>query len=47
MHLAVTGKAQVLVSGDRDLLILADEFESASGCRILSLDAFVRQYLTD
>jgi uncharacterized protein len=47
MHLAVAGKARVLVSGDRDLLVLADEFESASACQILSLDAFARRYLTD
>lgn len=45
MHLAVTGKAQVLVSGDRDLLAVADAFEQASGCPILSLEAFVRRYL--
>lgn len=47
MHLAMAGKARVLVSGDRDLLILADEFEGASGCQILSLDAFIRGYLTE
>lgn len=46
IHLAMAGKARVLVSGDRDLLILADELEGASGCQILSLDAFVRGYLT-
>ena len=45
MHLAVAGKAQVLVSGDRDLLALADEFEKTCGCQILSLDTFVRTYL--
>jgi len=42
MHLAVVGKAQVLVSGDRDLLAIAEEFERASGCPILTLDAFFR-----
>lgn len=47
MHLAVAGRARVLVSGDRDLLVLADEFESASACQILSLDAFARRYLID
>lgn len=31
--------AQVLVSGDRDLLAIAAEFEQASGCPILTLDA--------
>lgn len=42
MHLAVAGKAQVLVSGDRDLLAIAAEFERASGCPILTIDAFFR-----
>ena len=41
MHLAVAGKAHMLVSGDRDLLALAVEFERASGCRIVSLDTFL------
>lgn len=45
MHLAVAGKAQVLVSGDRDLLALAKEFERTSGCPIVSLDAFARTFL--
>ncbi len=44
MHLAVAGKAQVLVSGDRDLLAIAAEFEQASGCPILTLDAFCKAY---
>ncbi len=44
MHLAVAGKAQVLVSGDRDLLAIAAEFEQASGCPILGLDAFCKAY---
>ena len=45
MHLAVAGNAQVLVSGDRDLLAIAAEFEQTSGCPILILDAFCRAYL--
>lgn len=45
MHLAVAGKAQVLVSGDRDLLAIAAEFERASGCPILTLDAFLKHPL--
>ena len=45
MHLAVVGKAQVLVSGDRDLLAIAAEFEQASGCPILTLDAFCKNSL--
>jgi putative PIN family toxin of toxin-antitoxin system len=44
MHLAVAGKAQVLVSGDRDLLDIAAEFERASGCPILTLDVFCKAY---
>lgn len=44
MHLAVAGKAQVLVSGDRDLLAIAAEFEQVSGCPILTLDAFCKAY---
>jgi len=44
MHLAVAGKAKVLVSGDRDLLALAKEFERTSGCPIVNLDTFLRTY---
>jgi hypothetical protein len=44
MHLAVAGRAKVLVSGDRDLLALADVFEKASGCLIVDLDSFLRVY---
>jgi len=40
MHLAVTGKAQMLVSGDRDLLVIAPEFERLSACPIVSVDRF-------
>lgn len=42
MHLALAGKAQVLVSGDRDLLAIAAEFERVSLCPILTLDAFCK-----
>ncbi len=42
MHLAMAGKAQVLVSGDRDLLVLAVEFEKLGGCRIVNLDTFLQ-----
>ena len=45
MQLALAGKAQVLVSGDRDLLAIAAEFERASGCPILTLDSFCKGYL--
>ena len=45
MHVAVAGKAQVLVSGDRDLLAVAAEFEQVSACPILTLDALFRHPL--
>lgn len=42
LELAVVGKARALVSGDRDLLVLA----GAPGlCPILSVEAFCRRYL--
>ena len=44
MHLAVAGNAQVLVSGDRDLLAIAAEFEQASSCPIMALDVFCQSY---
>lgn len=40
MHLALAGQAQVLVSGDRDLLAIAAEFERFSSCRMVGLDVF-------
>jgi putative PIN family toxin of toxin-antitoxin system len=41
LHLAIAGKAQALVSGDKDLLALA----GARGlCPILGIDAFCRQF---
>lgn len=45
MQLAISGKAQVLVSGDRDLLAIAAEFKRASSCPILTLEAFCKAYL--
>ncbi len=42
LHLAMAGKAQMLVSGDKDLLALAVEFRKTSGCRIVDLDTFLR-----
>ena len=42
MQLAVAGRAQVLVSGDQDLLTLAGEFEKIFACPIVTLDEFVR-----
>lgn len=40
LHLAVSGRAQVLVSGDQDLLSVSAEFQQVSACAILSLEAF-------
>lgn len=45
MQLALTGKAQLLVSGDRDLLAIAGAFERACGCPILTMDAFSKHPL--
>ena len=42
MQLAVAGRAQVLVSGDQDLLTLSGEFEKIFACPIVTLDEFVR-----
>ena len=47
MHLAVAGKAQVLVSGDQDLLTIAAEFERVSSYPIVPLDVFCRTYCAD
>ncbi len=46
MELAVAGRARVLISGDRDLLALAGEFEKAFACPIMTLDEFVRSRLS-
>jgi len=45
MHLAVAGNAQVLVSGDQDLLAIDADFERLSDCPVLTLDAFCKRYL--
>mgnify|MGYP003809181311 FL=1 len=45
MQLAVAGQADVLVSGDGDLLALANEFEKACGCPITNLDTFFRVHI--
>jgi putative PIN family toxin of toxin-antitoxin system len=47
LHLAVAGRARALVSGDGDLLALAKVFARASGCPILSLEAFSRLHSFD
>jgi putative PIN family toxin of toxin-antitoxin system len=45
MQLALAGRAKVLVSGDRDLLALADVFGITCACPIVNLDAFARVHL--
>lgn len=44
LHLAAAGRADALVSGDRDLLALAG---SPRMCPVLGIDAFCRQFLGD
>lgn len=43
MQLALAGRARVLVSGDCDLLAVADAFAQAGGCTILGLESFCRR----
>jgi len=43
MRLARVGQADALVSGDKDLLILAEVFKSMTACPILSVEAFFQQ----
>ena len=45
LHLAVAGKAQALVTGDRDLLVLAQEFADGGGCPIHTLESFCSKHL--
>ena len=47
LHLALTGKAQVLVTGDHDLLTIAAEFKRGSSCPIMTLDSFCNTYCVD
>jgi putative PIN family toxin of toxin-antitoxin system len=47
MHLAVVGKAQVLVSGDRDLLAISAEFGRAYAGPIVPLDFFSKTYCAE
>ncbi len=42
MELARVGRAQMLISGDRDLLAIAPAFEQLSGCPIVSLEQWGR-----
>lgn len=41
LHLAVAGKAEALVSGDADLLVLAGQFV----CPILTADEFINKFI--
>ena len=41
LQLAVAGQAQWLVSGDKDLLVLAQAFCQASGCRIITMSTLI------
>ena len=41
LQLAVAGQAQRLVSGDKDLLVLAQAFHQASGCRIITMSTLI------
>ena len=40
-QLASAGQAQWLVSGDKDLLVLAQAFCQASGCRIITMSTLI------
>jgi putative PIN family toxin of toxin-antitoxin system len=43
MRLARVGQADALVSGDKDLLTLAEAFKVMTGCPILGVEAFFQQ----
>ena len=43
LQLAVSGQAQRLVSGDKDLLVLAQAFHLATGCRIITMSALLSE----
>jgi putative PIN family toxin of toxin-antitoxin system len=45
LYLAVAGRAEVLVSGDQDVLSLAAEFEQQCACPICDLGSFIRSYI--
>lgn len=45
MHLAVAGHADVLVSGDLDLLALAADFEQLFACPICDVSSFLVRHL--
>ena len=43
LQLAVSGQAQRLVSGDKDLLVLAQAFHLVTGCRIITMAALLSE----
>ena len=43
LQLAVAGQAQRLVSGDKDLLVLAQAVHQATGCRFTTLSALLSE----
>lgn len=43
LQLAVAGQAQRLVSGDNDLLAVAQAFHQATGCRVTTLSALLSE----
>ena len=43
LQLASAGQAQWLVSGDKDLLVLAQAFHQASGCSVTTLSALLSE----
>ena len=47
MHLAVASKAQILVTGDRDLLAISAEFERVYACPIVPMNEFSQNYCAD
>ena len=46
LHLAVAGRAHWLVSGDRDLLVLAGQLQAKPACRIADPQTFFRGLVT-
>ena len=47
LPLAVVGKANVLVSDDRDLLAVPDEFRTTSRCRIVTMAALLGTHVQE
>jgi uncharacterized protein len=47
LYVAVAGKARILVSGDKDVLALADAFARSAKCTVHTLESFSKRYLTE